>query len=83
MDFANCGAYIFFYAQNIVFALTLDTPLVVFLIDWKGWKEQPTYDLSLNNEWLDSPSDLEEGKEFVKNYLISKAAALTKFIEGL
>lgn len=22
MDFANCGAYIFFYAQNIVFALT-------------------------------------------------------------
>lgn len=30
--------------------ITLDTPLGVFVINWKGWKEQPTYGLSLNDE---------------------------------
>lgn len=63
--------------------ITLDTPLGLFVIDWKGWKEQPTYDLSLNYEWLDSPFSLEEGKEFVKKYLTEKAEALNDFIEGL
>lgn len=61
----------------------LESPLGKFVIDWKGWKENPSYDIQLNDEWIGSEYDLETAKGFVNQYLVDKTNKLNEFIKPI
>lgn len=58
-----------------------DSPVGEFIITWKGWKEDPSYDVELNDIWLGSAFDLDDAKEFVKNYLLETSNQLNGFVK--
>ena len=60
--------------------VTLDTPLGEYIVDWKGWKETPSYDVSLNSEYIGSNYDLESGKDIAESHLLETANQLNGFI---
>lgn len=47
-----------------------ETPIGEFVITWKGWKDSPSYDVELNDEWIGSESDLQNAKKISNNYII-------------
>ena len=50
---------------------TLDTPIGKFMIEWKSWKEQPSFDILLNGELLTTTwNDLKNAKAIVFGFLI-------------
>lgn len=59
----------------------LETPLGEIKIEWKSWKEDPSYDVMLNDEWLLCVYNLEEAKEESLNYIKNKYNELKKFLE--
>lgn len=60
---------------------TLDTPLGLFRIEWKGWKDTPSYDIMLNGDrWIGCEYSLGDAKRAVKDYLITKRDELSNFI---
>jgi len=58
---------------------TCNTPLGTFLIDWKGWKDNPGYDVMLNDEWVDCKYSLEDAKTCVKDFLMQKHRELSEY----
>lgn len=61
--------------------VTLDTPLGIYTIDWKGWKERPSYDISLGDDWIGTDNTLESSKEQVEIHIKGVADELNKFLE--
>ena len=59
---------------------TLRTPIGMFIIAWKGWKERPEYSIMLDNEYIGTEYDLESAKSLAKNYLIDLANSLNEFV---
>lgn len=59
-----------------------ETPLGRMIIEWKSWKINPDYDLSVENydSWLGAFCELEEAKEFAKQYLVKKHKELSEFL---
>ena len=59
-----------------------ETPLGRMIIEWKSWKINPDYDLSVGNfdDWLGAFCELEEAKEFAKQYLVKKHKELSEFL---
>ena len=62
--------------------VTLDTPLGEFVITWKSWKENPSYDLELEDKWIGVDYDLDQSKSRAKQYLLEKQEELHKFINS-
>ena len=60
----------------------LVTPIGTYLIDWKGWKTSPSYDISLKGEWLDSQYDLDTAKNTAENHLLELCNQLNGFIKS-
>lgn len=60
--------------------ITLKTPLGVIIIEWKGWKESPSYDITMGNEWLGCECDLDSAKESAVSYLKEKQNQLNQFL---
>lgn len=58
-----------------------DTPLGLMRIDWKSWKESPSYDIELGDFWIGVEYDLDKAKEVAENYLISKAKELNDYLQ--
>lgn len=57
-----------------------NTPLGEFIIEWKSWKENDSYDITLNrDEWIGSEYSLEDAKERVKDFLIQKHRELSEY----
>lgn len=56
------------------------TPIGKLLIDWKGWKELPSYDISLDGDYVGSEYSLEDAKERAMEYLEAKSKELTNFL---
>jgi hypothetical protein len=56
----------------------LRTPFGNFMIEWKGWKESPSYDIMFNNEYVGSECDLNDAKERSVEYLKQKYDELGK-----
>ncbi len=57
-----------------------ETPLGKCIIEWKSWKENPSYDIQLNDEWIGCESDLETAKEAAKVYLVNRLNELKLFL---
>jgi hypothetical protein len=57
-----------------------DIPLGKCVIEWKSWKDNPSYDISVNGEWIAVEYDLETAKEKTRNYVITKYNELKLFI---
>ncbi len=60
----------------------LDTPLGQASIEWKGWKKQPTYGVTINNDYIGTDDRLEGAKLIVLNHLVSLNKILTKFVNN-
>jgi len=57
-----------------------ETPLGKFIIEWKSWKENPSYDIQLNGEWIGCEYDLNDAKEKAKEYLANKYNELKLYL---
>lgn len=58
-----------------------ETPLGEFIIEWKSWKLNPSYDVILRNEWIGCEYDLDQAKNSAKKYLEEKKERLIKFLK--
>lgn len=47
------------------------TPLGDFIIEWKSWKESPSYDVMLNDEWIGNTYKIDDAKEMAKDHLVN------------
>ena len=61
--------------------VTAETPLGKVRIEWKSWKEKPSYDVEINNEWILCVYSLKEAKEETIKYIKNKYDELKKFLE--
>lgn len=59
----------------------LQTPIGEYLVDWKGWKENPSYDISLKDEWIGSEYDLDSAKSLAENHLLEMANQINGFLK--
>lgn len=57
-----------------------ETPLGECVISWKGWKEHPSYDIDLDDEWIGSEYSLEEAKQVAQQHLEKKYEELKQFL---
>lgn len=60
-----------------------ETPIGELVIDWKGWKDDPSYDAYLtgsNYVWIGSESSLEDAKEQAKKFMEHKIKELQEFM---
>lgn len=57
-----------------------NTPLGDIIIDWKSWKDRPSYDVMLDAVWIGVEYDLEKAKEIAYNYLNKIYNELDEFL---
>ena len=62
--------------------VTCQTPLGEMLIDWKGWKDYPSYGVQLNGYYITTAYSLEESKEAAENFIKEKANELNNFLNN-
>lgn len=54
-----------------------ESPLGLFSVEWKGWKDHPNYQLYLNGEWLqDGEATLEDTQQRALEYCLKLGAQL-------
>lgn len=46
-----------------------ETPLGRMIIEWKSWKEKPSYDVMLDDKWIGVSYDLDTAKQVGEIYL--------------
>ena len=61
--------------------IKLSTPIGEVLIDWKGWKEYPCYDVCCDDKYIGTTYDLEEAKQIAETYIKNITNELVKFIQ--
>ena len=57
-----------------------ETPLGNFIIEWKSWKEAPSYDVTIDGGWVACAYSLEEAKKATHDYIVELYNELTDFI---
>lgn len=58
-----------------------ESPLGVILIEWKSWKDSPSYGIGLEGQYLGSEYSLEDAKEKAREYLENKYNELGIFLK--
>ena len=58
----------------------LKTPIGKMMIEWKGWKVNPSYDVMLNDAWIGVEYDLESAKRLGEEYLNNIFNELKSFL---
>jgi len=56
------------------------TPLGELKIEWKSWKDSPSYDIDLNGEWIGSEYSLEDAKKVAEKFLVNKRDELSEYL---
>jgi hypothetical protein len=59
-----------------------ETPIGRMIIEWKSWKDQPSYDVMINNDWVGVEYDLEDAKAIGVKYLNNLLKKLTEYMQG-
>jgi len=49
--------------------VTLTSPIGDIVIEWKSWKERPSYDVEMSGVWVGCEYDLQDAKKLAENYL--------------
>jgi hypothetical protein len=57
-----------------------ETPLGTIIIEWKSWKERPSYDIMLNGEWLGVENNLPDAKTVALKHVLDKSQELITFL---
>lgn len=57
-----------------------ETPVGMLNIEWKSWKDSPSYDVELDGKWIGCVYSLEDAKVFSENYLLDIIKKLTDFL---
>lgn len=60
--------------------ITAYSPLGIFIIEWKSWKNKPSYCLELNDTYLFSSENLEESKLEARTHLENKKKEIEEFL---
>jgi hypothetical protein len=60
----------------------LETPIGVAIIEWKSWKDQPSYDIQLDGNWLGVEYTLGDAKTKVHEYLQQKYDELGELLKN-
>ena len=63
--------------------IRLETPIGTYLIDWKGWKEPPFYEVNYGLTYLGGSYSLEKVKEIAEQHLLNIQEKLNKFVEEM
>lgn len=58
-----------------------ETPLGIFIIEWKSWKSSPGYDISLDGSYIGTEYELSDAKDFVRVYLVELSDKLLKYLK--
>jgi len=58
-----------------------ETPLGQAKIEWKSWKDSPSYDIELDGKWIGCEYDLEKAKEEVRTFLGTTYYKLKIYLE--
>lgn len=58
----------------------LETPIGRAIIEWKSWKDSPSYDVQIGNDWVGCEYDLETAKELARVYLKTKYEELGRLL---
>lgn len=57
-----------------------ETPIGRMIIEWKSWKDQPSYDVMINNDWVGVEYDLDDAKQIGVDYLKDLLKKLTEYM---
>lgn len=57
------------------------TPLGRLIIEWKSWKERPSYDIEIEGQWIGCEYNLEEAKGVAIKYIKDKSEELINFLK--
>ena len=58
-----------------------ETPFGNFVIEWKGWKETPSYTISLEGQYVDTAFTLQEAKQIANDYLVTLVDRMNQYIK--
>ena len=63
--------------------IQLQTPLGLYIISWKGWKQYQIncYSIIFNGDWIAVETDLGSAKKVAENYILQTAKELNEFIK--
>ena len=61
--------------------INCETPMGEFIIDWKGWKENPSYDSHINGDYIGTNYDLDGAKSFCEEYIKDKSISMFKYLK--
>ena len=57
-----------------------ETPVGMLKIEWKSWKDSPSYDVELDGKWIGGSYTLADAKELAQNHLFDIIKELTEFL---
>ena len=60
-----------------------ETPIGRMIIEWKSWKDQPSYDVMINNDWVGVEYELEDAKVMGVEYLNNLLKKLTEYMQDI
>lgn len=60
--------------------VTCETPLGRAIIEWKGWKDDDSYVVSIQNNYIGSEYSLQDAKDLVKRHLLEIQKQLLDFL---
>lgn len=61
----------------------LESPMGKIIIEWKSWKERPSYSIELGGLWIGAGDTLDEAKEIAETYLMNMAIKIKEFLDDL
>lgn len=61
--------------------VTCETPLGQASIEWKSWKDFPSYSVMLNGNYLGEKDSLEDAKKFTREHLLKVYCELRTLLD--
>ncbi len=59
---------------------TCDTPLGMFIITWKSWKETPAFSLEIEGQYISTERTIDDAKTYAEHYLNKKSSELNRYL---
>lgn len=60
---------------------TSESPLGLFSIEWKSWKECPSYDVFIGgSEWVTAAGSLDDAKAAAERHVVNKYEELREYL---
>ena len=60
-----------------------ETPIGIMIIEWKSWKDRPSYNVELNKECIGVEYNLDDAKKIGEGYLQGLLKKLTEYMQNV